>query len=124
MHVVYAEMQNDLKAVLQESAIENETTTKAVKEAEANEEFREQRRRKRNSSSDQDEKSKKTTMPTAEVRDPRIWSQFELRTRNFFPPLRATNMEFEGDQEDSDDESRANSSRRKPAGEVGRLPSF
>jgi hypothetical protein len=37
--------------------------------------------------------------------------------------LRSTDVEFEGDQgEDPNDEPRANISRCKPAGEVGRLP--
>jgi hypothetical protein len=49
-------VQNDLKDVLQDSAVKDEATTNAAKEAEANE-FREQRRRKRNSSGEQDKKN-------------------------------------------------------------------
>jgi hypothetical protein len=57
--------------------------------------FREQRRRKQNSSDEQATKSKKTVMPTPAPRDPKIHSQDELPTRNFFAPLRATEIDVE-----------------------------
>jgi hypothetical protein len=86
LHGAYAEALNDPKAALQESAAKNEATTNAVKEAEANEEFREKRRRERNSSNDQHKKRKKAGTPTAGVRDLRIRSQHELHTRNSLNP--------------------------------------
>lgn len=52
LHGVCAEVLNDLKAVLKQIAAKV-VTTNPGKEAEANDEFREQRRHKRNSSDDQ-----------------------------------------------------------------------
>jgi hypothetical protein len=46
VHRVYAEVSNGLKTVILESAAKEEALTKAVKDAEANEGFREQKRRK------------------------------------------------------------------------------
>jgi ribosome assembly protein YihI (activator of Der GTPase) len=91
---------NDLKAVLQESAAKVQTATTPVKEPEGNEEFREQRRRKRNSSDDPAKESKKAAMRTTRIKDPRLRSQQEIPTRNFFASLRATEMGFEGNQDE------------------------
>jgi hypothetical protein len=60
--------------------------------AQDNEGFREQKRRKRIPS---EEKFQKTATATPTPRDPRIRSQDELPTRNFFAPLRAADMELE-----------------------------
>jgi hypothetical protein len=68
---------------------------KAHKKTEANYGFKEPRRRKRHSPSDQVKLTKKASMPTVEERDPRISSQPELATRNFFAPLRALWMDYE-----------------------------
>ncbi|XP_033610831.1 uncharacterized protein LOC111873085 isoform X2 [Cryptotermes secundus] len=56
---------------------------------ESTEEFREQRRRKRNPSEEQNKKPK----PSPNPRDPRIKSQVEVPTRNFFATLRTTEMD-------------------------------
>jgi hypothetical protein len=53
---------------------------------ESTEEFRQHRRRKRNPSEEQAKRSKTTIMPKPGMRFPRIQSQDELRTRNFFDP--------------------------------------
>jgi hypothetical protein len=54
LHGVHAEVLNDLKVVLQESAAKDQATSTPINEPEANEEFRDQRRRKRNSSGNQE----------------------------------------------------------------------
>jgi hypothetical protein len=63
--------------------------------AQGDEEFREQKRRKRIPSDEKTQKSKKTVTATPAPRDPRIRSQGELPTKNFFATLRATEMEIE-----------------------------
>jgi hypothetical protein len=60
----------------------------------SSEEFCEQRRRKRNSSEEQVNKSK-TMVPTPESRDPIVRSQGQIPTKNFFVPLRTSEMDVE-----------------------------
>jgi hypothetical protein len=63
--------------------------------AQGNEEFREQKRGKLIPSEEKTQKSKKTATAASAPRDPRIRSQGQLPTRNFFAALRATEMEVE-----------------------------
>jgi hypothetical protein len=78
--------------------------------------FKQQRRRKRSSSDEQQKQIKKSAKPTSETRDPRIPSQLELPTRNFFAPLKTAGMELESSEDTSnqadDDGDQPPSSRR------------
>jgi hypothetical protein len=67
---------------------------------ESSEEFREQRRHMRNPSEEQAKKSK----PTSGPRDPRIRTQGEVPTRNFFAPLRASGMDIAEETTDQPNE--------------------
>jgi hypothetical protein len=96
LHGVYAEVLQDLKDVLKENTDKGQTATQD-KEPDGNEEFREQQRRKRNPS-DEVAKKPKTSMPTAGIKDSRLRSQQGVSTRNFFAPLRATEMEWESNK--------------------------
>jgi hypothetical protein len=58
-------------------------------------EFREQRRRKRHPSTEDENKTPKTSKPTPGPRDPRVRSHEVVQLRNYFAPLRATEMEVE-----------------------------
>jgi hypothetical protein len=62
-----------------------------LEQKEPAEEFREQRRRKRNPSEEQKKKPK----PSPSPRDPRIKSQGQVLTKNFFAPLRTPGMDVE-----------------------------
>jgi hypothetical protein len=76
---------------------------------ESPEEFREQRRRKRNPSEEQAKKSK----PTPGPRDPRIRTQGEVPTRNFFAPLRASGMDVAEETTDQPNEEQPQPSSGK-----------
>jgi hypothetical protein len=78
------------------------------------EEFREQRRRKRNPSEEQAKKSK----PTPGPRDPRIRTQCEVPTRNFFESLRASGMDVAEETTDQPNEEQPQPS----SGKSGRRP--
>jgi hypothetical protein len=54
--------------------------------AQRNEQFREQKRRKRTPSDEKEQKKTKTTTAAPAPKDPRMRSQGELPTRNFFAP--------------------------------------
>jgi hypothetical protein len=69
--------------------------SKEEEPAQSNEEFREQKRQKRAPSYKKELKPKKTAMAVPAPRDPRIRSQDELPTRNFFAPLRTNDMDME-----------------------------
>jgi hypothetical protein len=62
---------------------------------ERHEEFCEQERRKRIPSDEHVKKSKKTATTAPAPKDPRIRSQGELPTKNFFAPLKSTEIEVE-----------------------------
>jgi hypothetical protein len=63
--------------------------------AQGNEEFREQKRSKRIPSDEKTQKSKKAATTAPAPMDPRIRSQGEVPTKNFFASLRATEMKIE-----------------------------
>jgi hypothetical protein len=93
---VYTEVLHELKGVLQSSVApreaENTASVPVPEITPSNEEFREQRRRKRNSSDGQATKPKKPSAPSTSAHDPRLRRQ-EVPTRNFFAPLRTSQME-------------------------------
>jgi hypothetical protein len=75
------------------------------------EEFREQRRRKRIPSDEQAKKSKPATLtPVAKPRP-----QGEVKTKNFFAPLRTAEMEVEGTTDKPD-------TQKPSCGKAGRPP--
>jgi hypothetical protein len=63
--------------------------------AQRDEEFRKQKRWKQTPSDEKEQKLKKTATEALTPRDPRIQSQDELQTRNFFAPLRTNDMDVE-----------------------------
>jgi hypothetical protein len=93
LYGVYAEVLQDLKSVA--------STAKGQPTQENEEEFREQRRRKRNPS-DEAAKDPKTN-PTAGIQAPRVRSQQDVPTRNFFAPLRTAELECEGSKSETTD---------------------
>ena len=80
--------------------------------SESIEEFREQRRRKRNPSEEQTKKLK----PSPSPRDPRVKSQAEVTTKNFYAPLRTSAMDVAEETSDKPGEGQpsANKSGRPP----------
>jgi predicted Zn-ribbon and HTH transcriptional regulator len=82
------------------------------------EEFREQRRRKRNPSDEQAKKSK-TTMP-APVDKPQ--PQGEVKTKNFFAPLRTAEMEVEHAPVENTSDDPENEPQQPAANKAGRPP--
>jgi hypothetical protein len=117
MHGVYAQVLQDLKCVGKENTASVQTITQG-KEPEENE-FREQRRRKR-IPSDEVAKRPETSMPTAGIKDPRLRPQQDVATRNFFAPLRATDMECESNKKD--DAGTEGEDQQGPAKKTGRPP--
>jgi hypothetical protein len=111
LHGVYAEVLQDLKCV---STGKGQTTQ--LKEPDN--EFREQRRRKRNPSNEGAKKPK--TMPIAGIKDPRLRPQQDVPTRNFFAPLRTTDMECEGNK--NHDETTEDEVQQGPGSQTGRPP--
>jgi hypothetical protein len=77
---------------------------------ESTEEFREQRRRKRKPSEEQKKKPKTTPGP----RDPRMKSQGEVTTKNFFALLRTSGMDVE--ETDNEPEEQQQPSDNKSGG--------
>jgi hypothetical protein len=61
--------------------------------------FKQQRRRKRSSLGEEQQQIKKAAKPTSETRDPRMPSQPDVPTRNFFAPLRTADMELESPED-------------------------
>jgi hypothetical protein len=91
---VYTEVLHELKGVLQGNVTTREAANYTNQpEPATNDEFREQRRRKRNSSDGQVKTAKKAHPPTTSANDPRLRRQQEVPTRNFFAPLRSSQME-------------------------------
>jgi hypothetical protein len=101
---VYAEVLIDLKGVLQESVAKGDApcTSTRISRMEENE-FREQKRRKRNYPGFTENEPKK---PTTALNNPRLRRQQEIPTRNFFAPLRTT--EVETSQSDAANDSTTN----------------
>jgi hypothetical protein len=85
------------------------------------EEFREQRRHKQNASDEQVKKSK-TSVPTPESRDPRLRSQGEVATKNFFVPLRTAEMEVEGTLVEGTSEKPNSKTQQPSSSKAGRPP--
>jgi hypothetical protein len=88
-------------------------------EVDEHEGFKQQRRRKRSSSGEEQKQIKKAAKPTTETKNPRIPSQRELPTRNFFAPLKTADMELESAEDtsnqaddDGDQQQQLPSSRR------------
>jgi hypothetical protein len=120
LHGVYSEVLADLKVVLQQSA--TKVQLQPNNEAAAQDEFREQRRRKRNPSEEAAKKQK--TMPTTGIKDPRPRPQQDVATRNYFAPLRTTEMECEGSANEVADnpENPEDEVQQRPASQTGRPP--
>jgi hypothetical protein len=92
-------------------------------EVDEHEWFKQQRRRKRSSSDEEQKQIKKAAKPTSETRDPRIPSQRELPTLNFFASLKTDDMELESAVDTSNQADEMVTGCSRPvAGEVGRLP--
>jgi hypothetical protein len=84
----------ELKGVLQSSVTTGEAANRASElETTSTKEFCEQRRCKRNSSDGQATTAKKPSAPATSANDPRLRQQHEVSTRNFFAPLRSSEME-------------------------------
>jgi hypothetical protein len=77
---------------------------------ESSEKFREQRLRTRNSSEEQVKRPK----PTPNPRDPRIKSQGAVLTRNFFTPLRTTEMDVAEETTDKEQQQSSCSKSGRP----------
>jgi hypothetical protein len=103
---VYTEVLHELKGVLQSSIAPRETENRAAETetSPSNKEFREQRRHKRNSSDGQATKPKKPSTPATSANDPRLRRQ-EVPTRNFFAPLRSSEMDTGEEVAESPSES-------------------
>jgi hypothetical protein len=86
---VYAEIRIDLKGFLQESAAKGNAPCTSISGTDGNE-FREQKRRKRNYPGFTENETKK---PTTTLNNPRWLRHQEIPTRNFFAPLRTTEVE-------------------------------
>jgi hypothetical protein len=82
----------------------SDTVLSVWAEHKSTEEFRQQRRSKRNPSEDSAKKPK-TGVPTPESRDPRLRPKGEVPTRNFFAPLRTTDMDLENTHEETHEET-------------------
>jgi hypothetical protein len=115
LHGVYTEVLLDLKCV-QDNTTSGQTTNQGRQPEET--EFLEQRRRKRNSSEEAAKKPK--TMPTAGQKNPRLCQQQDVPTENFFAPLRATEMECEGNKVGGTDTQ--DDVQQGPASKTGRPP--
>jgi hypothetical protein len=113
---VYAQVLQDLKSVVKENTTSGQPTTQGRQPEET--EFREQRRRKRNPSEEEAKKPK--TMPNAGIKDPWLRPHHDVPTKNFFAPLRATNMECEGNK--SKDTDTQDEVQQEPASKTGRPP--
>jgi hypothetical protein len=105
---IYAEVLIDLKGVLQESAAKGDAPCTSISGTEENE-FREQKRCKRNYPGFVENEPKK---PTTALNNPRLWRNQEIPTRNFFAPLRTT--EVETSQSDATDDSTTNQQELPP----------
>jgi hypothetical protein len=104
-----------LTVVLKENAATREraqTAPPSIKK------FREQRR-KRKPTDDADKKVKKHTS-TTEVNDPQLDPTPELQTRNFFAPLRSTEME--ADHGDDADDTIERQQHQAPSSQAGKQP--
>jgi hypothetical protein len=117
LHGAYSEVLADLKVVLQQSA--SKVQLQPNNEPAAQEEFREQRRRKRNPSEEAAKKQK--TMPTTGIKDPRPRPQQDVATRNYFAPLRTTEIECEGSTNEVADNPK-DKLQQGPASQTGRPP--
>jgi hypothetical protein len=87
------EVLQDLTAVLQGIAAKGETAKTTITVPPSIDEFREQRRRKWKSADDVDKRVKKPGPFTMGINEPQLRSKDEVPTRNFFAPLRSTEME-------------------------------
>jgi hypothetical protein len=117
LHGVYSEVLAVLKVVLQQSA--SKVQLQPNNEPAAQEEFWEQRRRKINPSEEAANKQK--TMPTTGIKDPRPSPQQDVATRNYFAPLRTTEMECEGSTNEVADNP-DDKLQQGPASQTGRPP--
>jgi hypothetical protein len=113
---IYAVILNDLKGVLQESAAKSDAPCTSVVGTEENE-FCEVKKRKRNYPGSMKNEPKK---PTTALNDPRLRRQQEIPTRNFFAPLRTTEMETS--QSEAVGDSTINQQGLVPTNKTGRPP--
>jgi hypothetical protein len=90
-------------------------------EQKSTEEFREQRRRKRNPSDEKAKKSK-TSLPTTELRDPRLRPKGEVPTKNFFAPLRTAEMDVERTLVEGTSDEPSSELEQPSANKAGRPP--
>jgi hypothetical protein len=111
MHGVYAQVLQDPINVKENTTSGKPTTQGRQPETE----FREQRRRKRNPS----QAKKPKTMATAGIKDPRM-RPHHVPTKNFFAPLRATDIECEGNK--SKDTDTQDEVQQEPSRKTGRPP--
>jgi hypothetical protein len=73
-------------------------------------EFREKRRRKRKTSEEQ----KKNPKPTPIPRDPRIKSEVQVQTKNFFTPLRTSGMDVKETANKPEEQQPSNNKSDRP----------
>jgi hypothetical protein len=108
---LYAALHRELRNTVLPVSVEHKST----------EEFREQRRRKRNPSDDI-AKKQKTGVPTHESRDPRLRPKGKVPTRNFFAPLRTTEMDLKNNHEEATSESPTSVKQQASSSKAGRPP--
>jgi hypothetical protein len=117
---VYTEVLHDLMAVLKESAAKGKKAKTTNTKPPSNEEFREQRRRTRKLSDEANKRTKKPATSATSVIDPQLQSKDAVPTRNFFAPLRSTDMEADHGR-DADD-STEGQQQQAPSSQAGRPP--
>jgi hypothetical protein len=120
LYGVYTVMLHDLMAVTEENAAEGETAKTTVTGRPSIEDFREQRRRKREPTDDVDKRAKKPATSTTGLNDPQLQLKDEFPTRNFFAPLRPTEMG--ADHGDDADDSTEGRQQQTPSSQAGRSP--
>jgi hypothetical protein len=121
LYGVYTKALHDLTAVLKQSAAIGETAKTTITTPPSIEEVREQRRRKRKPTDDADKRVMKPTTSTTRVNPPpRLQSKPEVPTRNFFDPLRST--EIEADYSDNPNCSTESQQHRAPSNQAGGPP--